>query len=110
MRDFELAKKEIARRLKASRKATGMTQEQLAERVGIETQSYSNIECGKRLFSVDLLLRLIEVLNVSADYILTGKHSMKTPITEALDKMDPKDAARVERIVLLFQETADKRK
>ena len=109
MRDFELVKKEIGRRLRACRKATGMTQERLAEKVGIESQSYSNIECGQRLFSVDLLMRLVDVLDVSADYILTGKHNVKTPILAAFRELDPQDAARVERIILLFQETAGKK-
>ena len=84
----------------------GMTQEQLSEKIGIETQSCSNMERGTRLFSVEVLLKIAEALNVSADYILTGKHNAKTPITEALEKLSPTDVARVEQIILLFQETA----
>ena len=86
-----------------------MTQEQLSEKIELETQSYSNIECGTRLFSVEVLMKLAEVLDLSTDYILTGKHNVKTPILAAFRELDPQDAARVERIILLFQETAGKK-
>lgn len=109
MRDITLIKKEIGKRLQTSRKAKGITQERLSEKIGIETQSYSNIERGIRLFSVEVLLKLLEELDVSADYILTGKHSEKTPILEALQRLNPNDTARVERIILLFQETTDEK-
>ena len=107
MKDLTPRKKEIGNRLKTCRNAIGLTQEQFSEKVELGTGSYANIESGQRLFSVDTLLRMARVLNVSADYILTGTYNLKNPITEALEKMSPKDAARIERIILLFQETAD---
>jgi len=51
----------------------------------------------------------MDVLDVSADYILTGKHTVKNPITETLAKMSSKDAARMEQIILLFQEAVNEK-
>jgi len=104
-----LIKNEIGGRLRTCRLAKGMTQERLSEKVGIETQSLSNIECGTRFFSIDVLLKIMDVLDVSADYILAGKHNVKNPITKALEKMTPKNAARMEQIILLFQEAINEK-
>jgi len=109
VQDITLVKNEIGGRLKACRLAKGMTQEYLSEKVDIGTQSLSNIECGTRFFSIDVLLKLIDVLDVSADYILTGKHNINNPITDALASMSPKDAARMEQIILLFQEAINEK-
>jgi len=55
----------LGARIKALRKQQGWSQEQLAERVGISTQYVSNIERGKENPTLDLLLRLAEVLRVA---------------------------------------------
>ena len=40
-------KKVLGKRIKDLRKAKGLTQEKVAELIGIETKSFSNIETGK---------------------------------------------------------------
>lgn len=103
--------KGIVKRLKRCRQERRLTQEQLAEKVGIETGSLANIESGHRLFSVDLLLRLMDELDVSADYILKGYTTAdNSAIIESMKKMSPKDFARAEEILRLFAESvAEKR-
>jgi len=58
----------IAERLAILRKAKGLTQRQLAEKIGIERSTYAYYECG-RLPSVDILARIYRVLAVSMDYV-----------------------------------------
>lgn len=48
--------------LKKIREAAGMTQEQLAEKVGVIRQTISNIECGLALPSVPTAKAIGEVL------------------------------------------------
>lgn len=48
--------------LKKRREAAGMTQEQLAEKVGVVRQTISNIECGLSLPSVSVAQAIAEVL------------------------------------------------
>lgn len=57
--------------LKGARKARGLSQQELADMVGIEQQSYQRIEVGKRLPSVPVLVRLCDALDVSADALLS---------------------------------------
>lgn len=48
--------------LRKIREAAGMTQEQLAEKVGVIRQTISNIECGLALPSVPTAKAIAEVL------------------------------------------------
>ena len=51
----------------------GYTQDELAKALNIDRSYLSRIESGKKGCSVDLLIQLSELLNVSVDYILMGK-------------------------------------
>lgn len=57
-------KKQLGSRIKSIRKSKGLTQEQLAELVGIEPPSLSYIETGKFSPSIETLQKLSEVLQV----------------------------------------------
>ena len=62
-------------RLKEMRKKRGLTQEQLAEALNISTPHLGNIEIGKRGISVDLLVEVSDILNVSVDFLIRGTDS-----------------------------------
>ncbi|NWO20640.1 helix-turn-helix transcriptional regulator [Oribacterium sp. oral taxon 102] len=64
---------EFGRRLQECRKQKEMTQEELAEMVGVEKQHISRIERGVTACSIDLLPLLSVALQVSTDYLLMGK-------------------------------------
>ena len=65
--------KETAARIRDLRVCFGYTQETAAELIGVERSYLSRIENGANGCSVDLLIRLAEIYNVSLDYLLTGK-------------------------------------
>lgn len=48
------------------RKALGLEQSTIAERIGLSQASYSRLESGKSTFTVDQLFELAEALGVSA--------------------------------------------
>ena len=66
---------ETGRRIQKLRKAMGLTQEQLAERLNVSTVHLAKIETGKRGCSLDILIDFATFFNVSLDYLVLGKVS-----------------------------------
>lgn len=60
-------------RIKEQRKALGYTQQDIYEKIDVSQNHYSRIENGHVGMSFEILVQLCEILNVSADYILTGR-------------------------------------
>ena len=61
-------------RIRELRKAEGITQEQLAEYLGIEQKHVSLIECGKSYPSLDRLKKIAEVLHVELPCLFEFMH------------------------------------
>lgn len=55
----------MANNIKAIREAKGITQTELANRLGITQASLSNKEAERRPFTVEEVLKLEEILNIS---------------------------------------------
>ena len=55
------------------RKQLGLTQEELAERLGVALNTISRIEIGQRGVSIDLALELAVHFNSTLDYIIAGR-------------------------------------
>lgn len=51
--------------LRAARKAAGLTQQQLADRLGIGLRHYKKIECGETLGSIPLWDEMEDMLDVN---------------------------------------------
>lgn len=65
----------IGNRISRSRKAKGMTQEELAGRMGVSAQAVSKWETDASCPDISLLPQLCCVLGITADELLTGKNS-----------------------------------
>lgn len=63
----------IGRRIAQRRKEMGLTQEQAAERAGLSAQFFACVERGLKNIRAESLLRVSRALEVSADYLLTGR-------------------------------------
>lgn len=63
----------MGKRMAARRKELGLTQENVADRAGIAHQQYNKAENGRVCLGSDSLLRVSSALQISADYLLTGK-------------------------------------
>jgi len=61
-----------------------MTQQELAEAVGVTPQHISAIEQDKRDPSLSSLAKLAEELGVTIDYLVTGKESVITDTIPAI--------------------------
>ena len=67
--------KEMGQRIMMRRKSLRMTQEELAEKLGVSTQMISNLELGKKAIRPENLAKVCDVLELSADFVLTGSNT-----------------------------------
>ena len=65
----------IGNRIAKSRKEKNMTQEDLANRLGVSSQAVSKWENDASCPDISLLPQLCEVLGITADELLTGKNN-----------------------------------
>ena len=82
-------------RIREARKTKSITQEQLAEKIGVTSVYISEIERGNKMPSIPVLISIVEALDISADYLLrdnisSGKPYIYNEFTEKLDKLTPK--------------------
>ena len=61
---------ELGLRIKRLRTEKGLTQEKLAESLGISVEYVGKIERGKRTPSLDLVIAMSKFFHTSTDYIL----------------------------------------
>lgn len=55
----------LGSRIKALRSARNLTQEQIADQIGISRQKYARIESGANSITLDILSKVAEVLDVT---------------------------------------------
>lgn len=72
-----------------------MTQEELAEQVGLSKNHLSNIERGVYLPTTQLVLRLCAVLGETPDFYLIGKITTETDEISSLIKRLPENSQKV---------------
>lgn len=58
------------KRLNQTRKNKGITAQTMADKLGLALRSYQFYESGKRSPSLDTLVKIADVLDVSTDYLL----------------------------------------
>lgn len=73
--------KVIGMNVKKYRRAAGFTQERLAEHLDISTVHMSHIECGHVSMSLDILLKLCDLLEVTPNHLLDG--AFKSPLVHS---------------------------
>lgn len=70
---IELRSKTIGKILKFLRKKTNLKQKTVAEMVGIAQQTYGGYESGRHEPSIEIMIRLADIYEVSMDFI-TGRN------------------------------------
>ena len=78
--------KEMGQRIMVRRKSLRMTQDELAEKLGVSTQMISNLELGKKAIRPENLAKVCSVLELSADFNLTGTNT-KTAVDAVAEKL-----------------------
>lgn len=100
----ELLLKEMGIRISKRRKEYHLTQEQIAEQMNVSLQMISNLELGKKAIRPENLVKLCRVLDVTADYILTGKKSASDvqSIASKLSCLPDDDVQMIETLIDFF--------
>ena len=77
---------DLGRRIRKQRTQRGWTQEALAERINVSTSFVGHVERGTRKASLETLVAMANVLDVSLDYLLSGSmnSSVIGPIPRSL--------------------------
>jgi len=76
----------IGKFISECRKEQKLTQQELAEKLGITYKAVSKWECGKGLPDVSLYEPLCEILNISLNEFFAGKHLNKVEVLESSEK------------------------
>lgn len=72
-----MIKQLLGKRIKEIRKSKKLTQEKLAEYIGIETSSVSNIENGRYFPTAENLDKIIQVLQIAPTELFITEHNQE---------------------------------
>ena len=73
---------QIGKRLYKRRKEMGLTQEAMAERLGMSLTFYGEIERGRKRLSIEKILMVYEQTGMNPDYLLTGEEPLEQAAME----------------------------
>jgi transcriptional regulator with XRE-family HTH domain len=87
---------DIGSRIRAERTKQNISQEELAEMVGVGTTHISHIETGNTVPSIKVLVAVINALNVSADellrnHIYKAKHVLEGEMAEMMEDCNDRE-------------------
>ena len=96
--------------IQRTRKERGMTQEELAEKINIASNSISRIERGMLIPALPTLVDICNALEIGADLVLASYLSADTPIrwtplAEKLEGIDLEKQRKIETLLDCMIET-----
>src|SRR6266849_6019066 len=91
---------QIGRRIRTLRKTQDLSIQRLAEAAGISPGYLSEVERGQSALSGEKLARIAAALEVTTDYLLTGKTQVATSV-----QVPPGLAAAAEQLDLTYAQT-----
>lgn len=102
---MDILKEKISNRIKEIREGIGLSQEDLAKRMGISRVAVSQIENGKRKICTEELIQLSKIFNISTDILLNIEEDIEV-ILEKIKEEKPK--AKNEIRISVPQENIEK--
>lgn len=104
----------LGKRIKALRESKNMTQDTLAEKIGLSNNYVSNIECASSKPSVDTLVKICNVFETTPDYILldsvyASKEYLADEIAIKLKKCTPNDMQYFLQMITIYLDTKEKK-
>lgn len=108
----QYCRRAIGRRIADRRKQLNLTQEQAAERSGLSHQFFSSVESGLKNMRAESLVKVSIALDLSTDYILTGKSNVQdlnhiTSLLAQLDEVQLKCAEEILKNLIIACEHSD---
>ena len=104
----------VGRKIKEYRQKRGMTQEQLAEQVGLSVSYYASIEQGTSFPRLQNLIAIMNCIKASPDQIFgdvvnTANKSKASRLSDALEKLPPEEQACILSVVETMIQNAQKK-
>lgn len=96
------ARDDLAERLKSAREATGLTQQQVADWLGVRRPAIAEIESGKRAVKSDELVRLASLYGRSLGWLVEGELRPQDNIAAALFRADSQDDPALQREAVIL--------
>ena len=95
---------EMGQRLVARRKQLRLKQDEVAEMADLTTQTISTAETGKKALRPENIVKLWEVLDISADYLLFDQISDRdiSILSEKVSALTPEQYRHLEDIITSF--------
>ena len=88
-------------RLRKARLDKGLTQQQLAQEIGVAKSTLTGYEKGNREPDVFKIKKIVEVLNIDSDYLILGNQK-KSPAPEGTGEKEIMESAEKIYKALLF--------
>lgn len=103
---------EIGNKIRLLRKAKGLSQEQLAEKIWISTTHMSHIETGTTKLSLPVLVDIANALHVGTDDLLSEQitardRNFENAVQEILSSCTPSQKNVIEKIVIAAKEALE---
>ena len=87
-------------RIRKAREGLGYTREQFAELLDVSVSYMAEVERGRTGVSLKLLVKICQVLGLSADYLLFGQErSQDALLLDQLHRLDPKYLPVVQSLI-----------
>ena len=95
---------DMGKRVRKQRQLIGLTQQELAERIGVSTSFVGHVERGTRKASLETLVALSNALGVGVDYLLAGSLQSSPDEENPSGAMDPNRRLVIRVILSTLQE------
>ncbi len=107
MTDADSVRITIATRLRAAREQAGLSQGQVADLLGLQRPSISEIEASRRKVSAHEITRFAEIYNVSVSWLVEEQPEIPDPAVELaareLSKLKKEDLDTVINVLRSFR-------
>lgn len=108
-----ISKNAIGQKIKEYRKKSGLTQEELAERIGLSTSYYSAIEQGMSFPRLENLIAIINGIGASADQIFADVidnacETRASELSESIKDLSIEEKRRILNVVETMVRDAQK--
>lgn len=96
-------------RLKLLRNAKGLTQQNIADYLGISRPTYTRYETGEREPDQDTLLKLADFFEVTVDYLL-GRDEVPVALSRpgGYDDLSDEEKAQIDYLIDLYLKNKEK--
>lgn len=93
---------DLGQRVRSIRRQQGLTQEELAEQVGISASFLGHIERGTRVASLETLVALCNTLNVTPEFLLQA--SLENASAALPQGLSTDDRAKLSRFLRMAED------